>query len=93
MNPLPDMPILGSSYLAAKKDVMSEIKIQFPYLVDNIVGKGEIAHYFSFSHNVFKSFLLLMCQNEYLWSKGLLNKFCDSCEESFQKTLLEKEIA
>ena len=26
---------------------------------------------FSFSHNVFKSFLLLMHQNEYLWSKGL----------------------
>ena len=26
---------------------------------------------FSFSHNVFKSCLLLMCQNEYLWSKGL----------------------
>ena len=26
---------------------------------------------FSFSHNVFKSCHLLMCQNEYLWSKGL----------------------
>ena len=26
---------------------------------------------FSFSHNVFKSCLLLMRQNEYLWSKGL----------------------
>ena len=26
---------------------------------------------FSFSHNVFKNCLLLMCQNEYLWSKGL----------------------
>ena len=26
---------------------------------------------FSFSHNVFKSCQLLMCQNEYLWSKGL----------------------
>ena len=28
---------------------------------------------FSFSHNVFKSCLLLMRQNEYLWSKGLRN--------------------
>ena len=26
---------------------------------------------FSFSHNVFKSCLLLIRQNEYLWSKGL----------------------
>ena len=26
---------------------------------------------FSFSHNVFKICLVLMCQNEYLWSKGL----------------------
>ena len=26
---------------------------------------------FSFSHNVFKSCLLLMRQNEYLWNKGL----------------------
>ena len=26
---------------------------------------------FAFSHNVFKSCLLLMRQNEYLWSKGL----------------------
>ena len=30
---------------------------------------------FSFSHNVFKSCLLLMRQNEYLWSKGL-KKLC-----------------
>ena len=26
---------------------------------------------FFFSHNVFKSCLLFICQNEYLWSKGL----------------------
>ena len=40
---------------------------------ENIVGKGEIAccEHFSFSRNVFKSCLLLMRQNEYLWSKGL----------------------
>ena len=30
------------------------------------MGKEEIAHYY-----VFKSCLLLMLQNEYLWSKGL----------------------
>ena len=30
---------------------------------------------FFFSHNVFKSCLLLMGQNEYLWSK-VLKKFC-----------------
>ena len=28
----------------------------------------------SFSHNVFKSCLLLMRRNEYLWSKGLKTK-------------------
>ena len=42
--------------------------------VYNIVGKGEIAftsNNFSFFHNVFKSCLLFMCQNEYLWSKEL----------------------
>ena len=31
---------------------------------------------FSFSNNVFKSCLLLMRQNEYLWSKGLIRKLC-----------------
>ena len=47
--------------------------IQLSDWVENIVRKGEIACYkqFSFFHNVFKSCLLLMHQNEYLWSKGL----------------------
>ena len=31
---------------------------------------------FSFSNNVFKSCLLLIRQNEYLWSKGLIRKLC-----------------
>ena len=46
---------------------------KWSYNLENIVGKGEIARYeqFSFSHNVFKSCLVLMRQNEYLWSKGL----------------------
>ena len=41
--------------------------------VENIVGRGEIARYeqILLSHNVFKSCLLLMRQNEYLWGKAL----------------------
>ena len=31
---------------------------------------------FSFSHNVFKTCLVLMRQNEYLWSKGLKTRAC-----------------
>ena len=52
---------------------------------------------FSFSHKVFKSCLLLMRQNEYLWSKGLtlshtIPTFINDPEkESFGKTLLGKE--
>ena len=50
--------------------------IQLSDRVENIVGKEEIAHYvtsnFFFSHNVFKNCLLLIHQNEYLWSKGLI---------------------
>ena len=41
--------------------------------VENVL-KREIALYgqfLLFSHNVFESCLLLMRQNEYLWSKGL----------------------
>ena len=51
-----------------------QIGIQLSDSVENIVGKGEIARYeqfLSFPHNVFKSCLLMMGQNEYLWSKGL----------------------
>ena len=39
--------------------------------MENIVGKGEIARFEQCFHNVFKSCLLLMGKNEYLWSKGL----------------------
>ena len=50
--------------------------IQSSDWVENIVEKGEIARYknFSLSHDVFKSCLLLMRQNEYLRSKGLIQK-------------------
>ena len=41
--------------------------IQLSDRVENITNN------FSFSHNAIKSCLLLMCQNEYLWNKGLHN--------------------
>ena len=44
---------------------------------------------FSFSHDVFKSCLLLMHQNEYLWSKGLTKKgiFSHVLEDFFLCTM------
>ena len=36
-----------------------------------------VASNFSFFHNFFKSCLLLMCRNEYMWSKGLRNNLVD----------------
>ena len=36
-----------------------------------LVPRVTVTSSFSFFHNVFKSCLMLMCQNEYLWSKGL----------------------
>ena len=49
------------------------MEIQLPDRVENIVGKGEIARYeqFLLFPQCFQKLLLLMCQNEYLWSKGL----------------------
>ena len=47
-NPLPRMPILGSSNSAANKIMMSKIwtnRVQLSDRVENIVGKGEIACY------------------------------------------------
>ena len=48
--------------------------IQLSDCVENIVGNGEIACYkqFLLFPQCFKSPLLLMSQNEYLWSKGLI---------------------
>ena len=66
---------LGSSNSAADIDMMSKygkMGKQLPDGVENIVGKGEMARYeHFFSNNIFKSCLLLMRQNEYLWRKGL----------------------
>ena len=42
--------------------------------VENTVGKGETARYeqfFSFSHSVFKRFVLQTCKNQGLFGKGL----------------------
>ena len=59
--------------------------IQLSDGVKNIVGKEEIAGHkqFLLAHNVFKSCLLLMRQNEYLCSKGL------SINSLEQDTILE----
>ena len=71
------MPVMGSSNLIAKKDMVSKKWTNgdtiVSDLVGNIVGKKKllITSNFFFSHNVFKSCLLLMRQNEYIWSKGL----------------------
>ena len=47
--------------------------IQLSDCVENILGKGEIARHeqFLLFPQYFKSCLLLMHQNEYLWSKEL----------------------
>ena len=45
---------------------------------------------FSFSLNVFKSCLLLMRQNEYLWSKGLTHFSIDT---HFDTTELELSLS
>ena len=69
------MPILGFSNSTAKIDMMSKICTNGDTIsdsVENIVGKELLLmSNFFFSLNVFKSCLLLMFQNEYLWSKGL----------------------
>ena len=51
--------------------------IQLSDWVENIVGKGEIARYeqfLLFPQCFQKQCLLLMRQNEYLWSEGLIGK-------------------
>ena len=71
------MPILGSSNSTANKGMMSKIRTNggYSYLIElKTLWEKEkllVTSNFSFSHNVFKSCLLLMRQNEYQWSKGL----------------------
>ena len=56
-NPLCYMPMLACSNSAANENMMSKIRTNG---IEHIVGK----------ENVFNSCLLLIHQNEYLWSKG-----------------------
>ena len=68
------MPISGSSNSAANKNMMSRIwtnGVQLSYKTLWEKNKLLVTSNFFFSHNVFKSCLLLTRQNEYLWSKGL----------------------
>ena len=73
------MPILGSSNSAANKDMKNMEIWRCIYLIEykTLYEKEKllITSNFSFSHYVFKSCLLLMRQNEYLWSKGLITAF------------------
>ena len=56
-------------------------KWEYSYLIElkTLLEKEKllVTSNFSFSHNVFKSCLLLMRQNGYLWSKGLKKKTND----------------
>ena len=71
------MPILCSSDSAANTDIMSETwdKWGYNYLIQQKTmwekQKLLVTSNFSFSYNVFKSCLLLVHQNDNLWSKGL----------------------
>ena len=70
------MPILGSSNSAANKDMMSkygQMGIQLSGLVENIVGKEEIARHeqFLLFPQCFQNLSVVDASNEYLWSKAL----------------------
>ena len=98
-NPLPDMPILGSSNSATNKDMIERNvdKWGYNYVIEyKTLWEKEkllVTSNFSFSHNVFKSCLVLMCQNKYLWTTGLKGrKWClvklSPCLTMFEKRLL-----
>ena len=74
LNPLPHMPILGSSKLAANKNKKSKIWTNgdtIIWLIRKYSGKRRNCLLWAISHNVLKNCLLLMRQNEYL-SEGLI---------------------
>ena len=84
VNPLPDMPILGSSNSMANECHFKKMNKWGELSELKTLWKKEkllVTSNFSFSHNVFKSCLFLMRQNEYLWSKGLkeLQESMDMC--------------
>ena len=78
LNPLPEMPILGSSNSAANKDndVKNGTNVDTIICVKTLWEKEKLlaSSNFSFSRNVFKNCLLLMRQKEYPWSKRLTVK-------------------
>ena len=84
--PLPHVSILGSSNSTEKKiyDVKNMDKWGYNYPIEQKTlcekKKLLVTSNFFFSHNVFKSCLLLMRQNEYLWSKGLYPKILIQCK-------------
>ena len=70
------MPNLGSSNSTANKDMMSKIWTNWDTVITELKTwwekeKSLVTSNFSFSHSVFKSCQLLMCQNENLWSEEL----------------------
>ena len=72
---------LGSFSSTANKDMMKKNMDKWgnSYLIElKTLWEKEkllVTSNFFFTHNVFKSCLLLMRQNEYLWSKGLKSFF------------------
>ena len=75
------MPILGSFNSRAKKDMLSKIwKNGDSYLIELKTlwekEKSLVMSSFSLFHNVIKNCLMLMRQNEYLWSERLKTLVC-----------------
>ena len=64
---------MGHNYLIEKKTLWEKKKLL-------------VTSNFFFSHNIFKNCLLLMRQNEYLWSKGLKFEW-DTCYETYMISL------
>ena len=76
LNPLPDDKILDWSKLKQiADDILKCIQYekQVPYRVENIVRKEKllVTSNFSFSHNVFHSYISLVQQNVVLCGNGL----------------------
>ena len=80
ISPLPQNDNFRLFHSAANKDMMSkygQMGIQLSGRVENIEGKGEIARdeQFLLFPQCFQKLSVLMCQNEYLWSKELTVSF------------------
>ena len=78
INPLPDNKnfrlVQIETNCRQNFEVHLKLKKKVPYRVENIVRKGEIACYkqfLLFSHNVFHSYISLVCQNAALHGNGL----------------------